>query len=402
MSPRRPNRQIIRRPAMFRNLAAQVVPDGAAKLVKLHPAELTALLEQAWNLRVNNPGPGGTLPPTGHPDHWSDTPGLAIPQMPLPVLAPPNLDGISPGPAKPFTDVLNNMRLVDSGTHGVRWDHLIYAYMIANTRIRPIFRRVVHELLHGEKFGAPREETQLWLRNTEELFFRDPPPFSITTITSQARPYIDTTERQAHYRMFGMDLNHGTDDNSPYPYVKVAAANKEFVTSFEELLRETWIGFINRSTTSGANPTDDAKIENLARKLNSQLIDRRRFGNLSREEFYLVAMMSWFHMTLENNDLPIIQDLRAQGSTPEQVLFKIAQMVGLPANGLADHYFQIADSISAVLIAIETGTLQVPGAARAFYDPTVPNNLSGAMNTIITHWSAITGHDVKAGKVAVR
>jgi hypothetical protein len=385
---------------MFRNLAARV-PDGAAKLVSLHPAELTALLEQALNLRVN-PAPGVTLPPTGHPDHRSDTPGLAIPQMPLPVLSPPSLQGANPDPAAPFTTVLTNTLNVEIGTRGVRWDHLIYAYMIANTRIRPIFRRVVHELLHGERFGAPREDTQLWLRNTEELFFREPPPFSITTITSQARPSIDTTERQAHYRMFGMDLNHGNDDNSPYSYVKVAAANKEFVTSFEELLRETWIGFINRSTTSGANPTDDAKIENLARTLNSQLLDRRRFGNLSREELYLVAMMSWFHMTLENNNLPIIRDLRAEGSTPEQVLFKIAQMVGLPANGLADHYFQIADSISAVLIAIETGTLQVPGAARAFYDPTVPNNLSGAMNTIITHWSAITGHDVKAGKVAVR
>ena len=386
---------------MFRNLAARV-PDGAAKLVSLHPAELTALLEQAWNLRVN-PAPGVTLPPpTGHPDHRSDTPGIAIPQMPLPVLSPPSLQGANPDPAAPFTTVLTNTLNVEIGTRGVRWDHLIYAYMIANTRIRPIFRRVVHELLHGERFGAPREHTQLWLRNTEELFFREPPPFSITTITSQVRPSIDTTERQAHYRMFGMDLNHGNDDNSPYSYVKVAAANKEFVTSFEELLRETWIGFINRSTTSGANPTDDAKIENLARTLNSQLLDRRRFGNLSREELYLVAMMSWFHMTLENNNLPIIRDLRAEGSTPEQVLFKIAQMVGLPANGLADHYFQIADSISAVLIAIETGTLQVPGAARAFYDPTVPNNLSGAMNTIITHWSAITGHDVKAGKVAVR
>jgi len=367
----------------------------------LHPAELTALLEQAWNVRVN-PAVGVTLPPTGHPDHRSDTPGLAIPQMPLPVLEPPSLQGANPDPAAPFTAVLTNTLNVRVGTRGVRWDHLIYAYVIANTRIRPIFRRVVHELLHGEKFGAPHEDTQLWLRNTEELFFRDPPPFSITTLTSYVRPDIDVTERQAYYRMFGMDLNHGKDDNSPFPYTKVAAANKEFVTTFEELLREAWIGFINRSTTSGANPTDDAKIEDLARNLNSQLIDRRRFGNLSREEFYLVAMMSWFHLTVENINLPIIRDLRAEGSTAEQVLFKIAQMVGLPANGLADHYFQIADSISSVLIAIETGTLQVPGAARAFYDPTVPNNLSNAMNKIITHWSAITGHDVKAGKVAVR
>jgi len=384
---------------MLRNLAARV-PDGPTKLVKLHPAELTALLELAWNLRVHQAS-GVTLRPTGHPDHRSDTPGLAIPQRPLPVLNPPSNVGASPD-AGTFATILTDTLNVEVGTRGVRWDHLIYAYMIANTRIRPVFRRVVLELLHGEKLGAPTEATQLWLRNTEELFFRDPPPFSITTITSSVRPSIDTTERQAHYRMFGLDLNHGNDDNSPYEYVKVAAANKEFVTSFEELLREVWIGFINRSTTSGANPTDDAKIEDLARKLNSQLLDRRRFGDLSREEFYLVAMMSWFHLTVENNNLPIIRDLRAEGTTPEQVLFKIAQMVGLPANGLADHYFQVADAISAVLIAIETGTLQVPGAARAFYDPTVPNSLSGAMNTIITHWSAITGHDVKAGKVAVR
>jgi hypothetical protein len=385
---------------VLRNLAAKV-PDGAAKLVRLHPAEITALLEQAWNLRVN-PAPGVTLPPTGHPDHRSDTPGLAIPMMPLPVLTPPSLQGANPDPAAPFLQALTSTLATEGGTPGVRWDHLIYAYMISNTRIRPIFRRVVDELVHGEKLGLAREDTQLWLRNTEEVFFRDPPPFSITTLTSYVRSDIEATEREAYYRMFGMDLNHGKDDNSPYPYPKAPAANKEFVTTFEELLRETWIGFINRTTTSGPNPTDDAKIEDLVRKLNSQLIDRRRFGTISREEFYLVAMMSWFHLTVENNNLPIIRDLRAEGSTAEQVLFKLAQLVGLPANGLADHYFQIADAISAVLIAIETGALQAPGAARAFYDPTVPNQLADVMNKIITHWSAITGHDVKAGKVAVR
>ena len=379
---------------MFRDLAAQV-PDGAVKLASLHPAELTMLLEQAWNLRIH-----ATFNPTGHPDHRSDTPGLAIPQPPLPVLTPPSLNGTTPSRAQEFTNTLLSM--TDKPPQGVRWNHLIYAYMISNTRIRPILRRVVHEFLHGEKFGAAHEDTQLWLRGTEELFFRDPPPFLITTITSHIRSDIEVTERQAYYRMFGMDLNHGNDDNSPHPYVKVAAANKEFVTTFEELLRETWIGFTNRSTTSGANPTDDAKIEDLARKLNNMLIDRRRFGTISREEFYLVAMMSWFHLTVENNNLPIIKDLRADGTSAEQVLFKIAQLVGLPANGLADHYFQIADSISKVLIAIETGTLQQPGAARAFYDPSFGNNLSNEMNKIITHWSAITGRDMKAGKVAVR
>lgn len=382
---------------MFRRLAAAAsatVPNAPTVLVSLHPAELTALLEMAWNVRVHN-----TAVPTGHPEHRSDTPGLEITSAPLPVLTPPSLTGVGAGPAAPFVAVLGAM--TGSGG-GFSWEHLIYAYMIANTRIRPIFRRVVHELLHGEKLGAPKEDTQSWLRSTEELFFRDPPPFSITTITSYVRPSIDTTERQAHYRMFGLDLNHGNDDNSPYEYVKVAAANKEFVTSFEELLREAWIGFTYVGATAAADPTDNAKIEDLARKLNAMLLDRRRSGNLSREEFYLVAMMSWFHLTVENSNLPIIRDLRAEGTTSELVLFKIAQMVGLPANGLADHYFQVAEQISAVLSAIETGTLQVAGAAPNFYDPGVNPTLVSAMNTIITHWSAITGHDVKAGKVAVR
>jgi hypothetical protein len=384
---------------MLKFLAAKVT-DGPKKLVELHPMELTDLLEQAWNLRVNG-APGVTLPPTGHPDHRSDTPGLEI-EFPLPVLTPPSLNGNSPSRAQDFTDALSATFNSDPKRGGTGWPHLIYAYMISNTRIRPIFRRVVHELVHGEKFGAPSEATQLWLRNTEEVFFRDPPPFSITTLTSYIRPDIETMERQAYYRMLGMDLNHGKDDNSPYPYAKVTAANKEFVTTFEELLREAWIGFINRQTTSGANPTDDAKIEDLARKLNNMLIDRRRFGNLSREEFYLVAMMSWFHLTVENRDLPVIKDLRVEGTSAEQVLFKIAQMVGLPANGLADHYFEIAEPISDVLIALETDRFKTSGAARAFYDPSFGNNMSGAINKIITHWSAITGHDLKAGKVAVR
>lgn len=382
---------------MFIRIAAQVV-NGPRDLVKLHPVELTVLLEQAWNLRAH-PGAAAAGPPSaGHPDHRSDVPGVGIPALPGPVPAPPNLAAAAPGPGAPFTNILNNM--IRAAPPGVRWDHLIYAYMIENTRIYEIFRRVVHELLHGEKLGVPSEDTQLWLRNTEELFYRDPPPFSITTLSSHIRPDLRASRRNAYQRMFGMDLNHGTDDNTPYPYVKAEAANHEFVSTFEELLREVWIGHINRSTTSGANPTDDTKIGELAHKLHDMLITRRQSGNLSREELFFVSMMSWFHLTVDN-DLPVIRDLRADGTSPEQRLFKIAQVVGLPAHGLSRSYFEIAQAISAVLIAIETGALHASGAAaRAFYDPAAPNTLANAMNTIITHWSLITGRDMKAGKVA--
>ena len=228
--------------------------------------------------------------------------------------------------------------------------------MIENTRIYEIFRRVVREFLHGEKLGVPgtvpgrpgiREtaESQRWLRTTEELFYRDPPPFFITTITSHVRGDIQATRRNAYQRMFGMDLNHGTDDNKPYPYTKAEAANSGFVSTFEELLREVWIGMENVNNQTGANPTDDAKIADLAEKLHDMLRTRREAGNLSREEFDFVSMMSWFHLTVDS-DLPIIQDLRAQAASPEERLFKIAERVGLPAHGLSKNYFDIADSIS--------------------------------------------------------
>lgn len=192
-----------------------------------------------------------------------------------------------------------------------------------------------------------------------------------------------------------MDLNHGTDDNKPYPYLKAETSNNEFVATFEELLREVWVGITNFGNTSGTNPTDQGKIASLASKLQEMLMSRRQHGTLSREEFAIVSMMSWFHMTVESN-LPIIGDLRADAAGPEQRLFKIAWRVGLPAHGLSKSYFDIAHSISKVLIVIETGALNSAAAAPAFFAPpaSIPAGLTPLepdMRQIITHWSAITG-----------
>lgn len=383
---------------MFRRLAASFT-DGALKLATLHPMELTGILELAWNLRVDV---GST--PLGHPDHRSHVPGIRLPSLIVERHQHPLLpNGGQPSPIASRTEQnLAAMLGDDVERIQVRWDHLIYAYMLENTRIYEIFRRVIQEFLFGEKLGVPSEETLLWLRNTEELFYRDPPPFSIVSVSSHIRPDLRETRRNAYQRMLGMELNHGNDDNSPYRYAKAEAANNEFVTTLEEMFREAWVGYINRSTTSGANPSDDSKLEELVKKLHDMLMTRRQNGNLSREEFFFVAMMSWLHLAVDN-PLPIMADLRATGVSAEQRLFKIAQMVGMPAHGLSGSYFDIAEPISELLIAIESGMVhQTSGAIRILYDPTFPNSLSGKVNKIITHWSIITGHDLKAGKVAVR
>ena len=153
------------------------------------------------------------------------------------------------------------------------------------------------------------------------------------------------------------------------------------------------------AATSSANPTDDSKISVLATKLRDMLQSRRQSGNLSREEFAFVAMMSWFHLTLEFNS-PIVESLRAKATGVENRLFKIAERVGLPAHGLSKSFFDIADPMSRLLIQIEMGTYNETAAVRALFDRNkFPAGPEPDIRTIITHWTAITGRDVKARKV---
>ena len=133
--------------------------------------------------------------------------------------------------------------------------------MTMNTRMYEDFSAAcLHELLHGEKLGTPLPESQRSARTTEELFYKESSPFMPNSITSDLRRDRRSTGRNAFQRMFGMDLNHGGEDGQPYPYVKAAAANTEFVATFEEFLREVWVGITYVNATSSSNPTDDSKI----------------------------------------------------------------------------------------------------------------------------------------------
>ena len=380
---------------MFRQFAALLpTPD---LLFDAHPYELAWMLEEVWRNRINDSPDAATNRPgksLGDPDRRSDlaaTPLYIRPGWP-PLDA--KLAAIFPAPSG-----------AGRGTTKFRWDHLIYAYMIENTRVYEIFRRVLHEFAHGEKLGTPTDESQRWLRNTEELFYKDGAPFFIGSVSSHIRPDLRANRRNPYQRMFAMELNHGGDDGKPYPYVRAEAANNEFVSTFEEFLREIWVGMIYVTATSSSNPTDPAKIASLASKLKNMLMSRRQSGNLSREEFSAVTAMAWFHLTLEyrntSDQAPIVKALRADGDGTEQRLFKIAERVGLPAHGLSKNFFDIADAISRILIQIESGDYNASDAVAALYTPTSGGNTpETAMRIIITNWTAITGRDVKARKVS--
>lgn len=382
---------------MFRQFAAALALGRAnaqtpQALFDAHPSELVLALETAWDLRLNN-----QRLPLGEPLHRSQlSPTWAANRGPV------RVTNLWPGTGLDIQGMMGRL-----WNQGILWDHLIYAYMVENTRIFEIFRRVVDRFANGEQIGTPTPASQTWLRNTEELFFKDGAPFYIGSINSHVRPDFRSNRRNWYHRMFGMDLNHGTEDGKAYSYLKAEAANLDFINTFEELLREVWIGmtFGNPAIVAGPNPTDRGKIATLASKIKDMLMSRRQGGNLAREEFAAVSAMAWFHLTLEfmspgpnSAPAPIVQSLRAEASGVEQRLFKIAERVGLPAHGLSKHYFEIADPLARILIEIEMGFYDQAAAAQALYTPGSP--VEQQMRAIITHWTAITGRDVKARKVA--
>jgi hypothetical protein len=347
---------------------------------------LRALLELAWENRLHDLNLSGEV---GRPDRRSDVPEL-----------PQHLLDLFDNPANKFVTANRAAfrapvgAAVPASVGQVQWEHLIYAYMVENTRIYEIFQEVLRRLLSGEDLGVPTVDSQVWLRNTEELFFTDPAPFFITNVRSAIRPDLEATRFNAYFRMFGMELNHIKD----YKYIKPEASNTGFVTVFEEFCRAVWEGIQNASNQSGPNPTDDAAISNLAEQLHDMLMARRQYGNLSREEFFVVAMMSWFHLTIEANH-PIIVDLRADSFSVEQRLFKIGEKVNKPAHKLSKSFFELADAMSRILIQIETATYNNVAAVPALY--TAGQSPEDDMRTIITHWSTTTGKNLRERKLEV-
>ncbi|MEA2210058.1 MAG: hypothetical protein QOF83_6 [Solirubrobacteraceae bacterium] len=368
---------------MFRQLATwyEETPgvNGAEQVFRLHPLQLTRFLEEMWLMRTDQ----------------ASRPSVSVPLQLYGVEA---ASGIKDSLAAVADDIYPTS-LDGGGGSNVPFRHLMYAYLVENTRAFEIFRRILEECTTGERLDVPSPEGQAWLRTTEALFFSDPHPGGVAAVTSGVRPDVRAVRRNAYFRLFGIDLNHGYDDGRPYGYQKPEAANREFVALFEEFLREVWRGIENFSNTSGANPTDDAAIAELGAALADILLVRRRNGALSREEFAAVSAMSWFHLTLMS-DTPIVVDLKANATSPEERLRKLGERVGLPCHRKSEQYFAMADAISNILTAIEARQFANPAGVRALYSSLPPGNpLRAQMMTIVTQWSIATGHDMKAHKL---
>ena len=395
---------------MFIQLANYLGSNGlkAEDVFSLHPLQIMGFLDALWETgrSVQAPPWKSPLQPDAGIGGPSGGPIAGLREQLLRSLIGPYKD-----PSMPILDLGGDVFAnhasqhitVLAGKSGRLWDHMIYAYCIENTRVYEVCQRVLAELIHGERLGSLSAAGHRWVRASEELFFRDSVPSLIASLVSSVRPDIRATRRNAYYRMFAMDLNHGTDDNRPYPYTKSDSSNQSFVPTFEALLREIWRGYINATNTSGPNTTDKAVLSELCRRLHEMMSERRRNGNLSREEFVSVAAMSWFHLTLSSNT-PILVDLKADASTPEERLRRLGERVGIGTHSRSRSFFTIAEPLSKLLSLIEAGQFDASATVGDLYDPDPANinSLVGITLPIIHHWSVATGHDLKAASVVVK
>jgi hypothetical protein len=389
---------------MFIKLAKALALTGKEQhdVFSFHPLQLQAVLEQVWELARTRPAPvAPAMPDAAIGDRTPNLGVLSLRDDLLRVLQGAYVTRDLSGNvlAEAVAAMVTSLDQPDAPR---LWHHLIYAYLIENTRLIEVCARVLEDALHGERLGSISEDGHRWLRATEELFFRDAGFSFISSIQSSVRPDPRATRRNAYYRMFAMDLNHGGRDNQPVPYLKAEAANRDFVATLEQLLREAWRGYINARNTSGANTTDDSVLADLALRLQEMLGERRIGGNLTREEYVAVSMATWFHLTVATPDSPIVVDLKANATTPEERLRKLGERVGLVPHSRSRSLFLLAEPLSRFLVEVERGTYSSAANAPLLYDPAQPDNVTADTLEIVNQWSAATPQNLKAVPVAAR
>lgn len=273
------------------------------------------------------------------------------------------------------------------------WDHLAYSYVLENSRASQIFRRVVREYRSGEGLGVPSADTRRWLETTEALLFGAgnliPPWLS----TSSARQDAEAVRRNAYWRLLGMDLAFGTEDNRQAEYAKASAANTDFVRLFEELLFELWRAISNVQNLVAGNETDKDRIFRIAEELQFILRSRRLGVMLDREELAAATVLGWIELTI-NTDNVIISDLKAQSTSSANRLRMIGNRVGLPAHSKSAALLAMSEDISILLRMLESQVIKQNTVERLYL--TAPKCIGENSRRVITEWSAATGRDLKA------
>ncbi|MFY9803465.1 MAG: hypothetical protein WA211_08605 [Candidatus Acidiferrales bacterium] len=370
-----------------------------------HPLQISALIETVWLNRANIAGSQTNYPFVP----WSPAIAWRILNAPFfsgydwsshsPKLVPPSPDFVPPLSQPGIQNTWDGITTpLPAGLQQTNWDHMIYAYVIENTRIFEIFSKVLETYMFSEQLETPSPASQQFWRNVEFLIYGDAMPSMLWTTSSRLRRDEIADRLTTYFWLFGIDLSHAAEIAAQHPYQKPAAANRDFIPTFEAFGREVWRGIINAKNSSGANDTDPTVIASLAQRLYDMMATRRINGNLCREEFRAVAVMSFLHLAVLF-DSPAVVDLKATASSPEMRLQKIAERVGMTAHPKSKPFFDLAAPFSILMQSVETGQLNDTTGAATLYSLATPPAQNA--ETVIDQYSLATGRDLKSQVVSV-
>lgn len=271
------------------------------------------------------------------------------------------------------------------------WAHLVYSYLIENTRIAQILRRVVREYRAGEGLGLPSIETQQWLDATETMLFGAATLMPSWFSTSSIRQDPEAVRRNAYWRVLGLELAFGSDDDRPAVYDKATVFNRDFVRVLEALFSELEQAMVDPRSTAAPN-AHDADVFRIADELSRSLRSRRQNGTLQREELAASTMLGWAELTV-STDSPVVRDLGASAANPADRLQLIGERVGLSAHSRSASLFSMAADLSIFLQTIEAGLVSSAEFAWLLYLEQTPPGKTGKpigreARRVIADWSA--------------
>lgn len=263
------------------------------------------------------------------------------------------------------------------------WHHLGYAFLLENTRAVQIFQRVLQRYRSGESLGVPGMATQRWLDATEVILGGEVGPMVPAASLRSPATDPEAVRRNAYWRLLGMDLAFGAEDNSPKAYEKAEQHNADFVPLLEDLLRR-----ISRALDAGA--ADGGTLPRAASQLRERLLARRQGQQLARQELVASTVLGWVDLTLRTNT-SVVMDLGAQADSAAERLRLMGERVGLPAHAKSADLIALAPGFSAFLRMVESGLL-----ATSMDGMQADPALAKTCREVIRYWSAATGHALQA------
>jgi hypothetical protein len=283
--------------------------------------------------------------------------------------------------------------------------HLIYAYMMENTKMYQIFEKIVSMYQHGEDLTIPYKKgdtyTRAWIDNTYLLFFSNS-PYAVCNDNSLLGSNFEAMRRNGYHRLFGLDLNHGIGENNTtsFGYKRANHFNADFVNQIENFLKLCWQMMINYSNTAGINTTDLIALQEQANALKNLLLARRTtegnlndysYLNLSKLEFQSVVMAEWFNNALSYNS-PIVVDMGAEGVSPSERLNRLGRQVGIAPHSKTSNFMDLAPYMATLLRLFELNEIDNDYIAAIANSTTRPYAL---ISSILHNYQLATGRDLK-------